>query len=195
MAFDPDSLRSELVRLSVLHRVAFCASCCQRMLPNYEKFHRMEEWGNPNVLKTGLAEVWAFLAGQRMATSHLEALARDCANAAPDTERFSSLYTSSGLDAASSIVETLRCSVDGEPARAVQVATSARDSVDMYIQMTKDLDSSGPAMEEAIANDPLMRREIEKQQADLAGLRGIQELTPEFLARLRQSSSYDLLAP
>lgn len=143
------------------------------MLPNYEKFHRMEDWGNLNVLKTGLAEVWAVLAGQRIATSRLEALARDYADAAPDMERFLSLCTSSALDAASSIVETLRCSMDGDPARAVQVATSARDSVDMYIQMTKDLDSSDPEMEQAIASDPLMRREIEKQQVDLAGLRGI----------------------
>ncbi len=39
MAFDLDTLRSELVRLPVLHRVAFCASCCQRMLLNYEKPH------------------------------------------------------------------------------------------------------------------------------------------------------------
>lgn len=155
----------------------------------------MENWGNPRLLVSALDEVWAFLSGHGSAPSRFETLARECADAAPDTEEFSSLYTSSALDAASSLVETLRCGLDGEPLRAVQVARSATDSVDMYIQMRDNLSPSGSAMEDAIANDPLMRHEIEKQKADLAAIKGIKELTPEFLTEFRRSAEYDLFDP
>ena len=137
--------------------------------------------------------MWAFLQGQVLAADCIEALARQCTEAAPDTEVFSSLYTSSALDAASATVEALGCCADGDPERGVRVATSARDTVDMYIQMRDKLEASGPAMEEAIARDPLMVREVQKQVRDMDQLRATRVLTPEFLASLRQSSSYDIL--
>jgi hypothetical protein len=164
------------------------------MLPNYDKFHRIEDWGNPHILRQALHDVWAFLQGQVLTADRIEALARQCMEAAPDTEAFSSLYASSALDAASATVETLRCCTDGDPKRGVRAATSARDTVDMYIQMRDKLQASGPSMEEAIARDPLMVREVQKQDRDLEQLEGIPALTPEFLARLRQSSSYHILS-
>ena len=194
MAFEPGLLQTDLSGLAPLHRVAFCASCCQRMLPNYDKFHRMEDWGSPHLLRQALHDVWAFLRGQVLAADRIEALARHCSEAAPDTEVFSSLYTSSALDAASATVETLRCCTDGDTERGVRVATSARDTVDMYIQMRDKFEASGPAMEETIARDPLMVREVQKQDRDLDQLKATRALTPEFLASLRQSSSYDILS-
>lgn len=195
MPFDAELIRLELSRLPASHRIAFCASCCQRMLPNYEKFHRMEHWGDPASLRRAVEEVWNSLAGQPISEDRVELLAQQCQDAAPDTEVFSSLYASSALDAASAIVETLQCCRDRSPKWGATVATSARDTVDMYIQMRDDLAPSGAEMEATIANDPLMRREIEKQQADLVELRRLRELTLEALAQLRHSSTYDILAP
>lgn len=194
MAFDTVTLKNELLKLPRAHRVAFAASCSQRLVRNYEKFSGMEKWGKPDVLRTALDEVWRSLEGGQLEIARIESLAEQCEAAAPDTETFSSLYTSAALDAASAIVETLRCCEDGQPDHAVNAATSARDSVDMYIQMRNDLDPTGKAMEDVIVADPLMQRELQKQQQDLTALKQVKALTPDFLRALRESSSYDLLS-
>ena len=195
MGFDPSVLRRELSGLSTNHRVAFCVSCSQRLLPSYEGFFHMEKWGTPEILKAAIEEVWQFLQGnQGLSRERIRDLARQCEEAAPDTERFSSRYTSAALDAASALVETLQCCEDGDPTHGVNAATSARDSVDMYIQVRDNLDAQGDAMEEAIARDPLMQREMKKQENDLSDLKQAKILTPEFVKSLWKSSCYDLLS-
>jgi uncharacterized protein YjaG (DUF416 family) len=192
--FDPELLGKDLSALSKERRVAFCAACCQRMLPNYQKFSKIEGWGRPEVLTTALAEVWRFLDGTLFAKDRVDDLANGCQEAAPDTEEFTSLYTSSALDAASALVETLRCCDDGDPRHGVIVGTAARDSVDMYVQMRDQLDPSSPALEATILQDPLMQREIEKQRSDVVSLKTAPTLSHEVLLRLRESSSYDILS-
>lgn len=192
--FDPVLLGQQLEGLSKDRRVAFCAACCQRMLHNYDKFSRMENWGRPHLLTTALAAVWSCLEGRPLAKARIDELARECEEVAPDTEQFSSLYASSALDAASALVETLRCCEDGDPRRGVIVGGAARDSVDMYLQMRDQLDPRAPTLEAAILRDPLMKRELERQRADLATLRTAPILDREVLSSLRESSSYDILS-
>jgi hypothetical protein len=44
--FEFDPLEKELEDLPGLHRVAFAAACCERMVPNYSAFYRMYDWGD-----------------------------------------------------------------------------------------------------------------------------------------------------
>lgn len=59
--YEFDALEKELEGLPPLHRVAFAASCCERLLPNYNAFYFLENWGDPSVLRTALNEVWQIL--------------------------------------------------------------------------------------------------------------------------------------
>jgi uncharacterized protein len=43
--FHIDDLEQKLKQLSPLHQLAFAASICERMLPNYNAFSRMENCG------------------------------------------------------------------------------------------------------------------------------------------------------
>jgi hypothetical protein len=52
--FDEDKLCLQLGVLSERHRIAFAASCCERMLPNYDAFAAMERWG----AQQGCGEHW-----------------------------------------------------------------------------------------------------------------------------------------
>jgi len=140
-----------------------------------------------------MEQIWALLSGRVVSVGRLRDLAQACEEAAPDTEQFDSLYTSAALDAASALVETLLCCDDGLAARGARVATSAIDTIDMYIQMRDHLAPLGEAMEELIARDPLMARELAKQAEDLAELASMKELTPDFINTLRMSSRYDIL--
>lgn len=138
--------------------------------------------------------MWSCLEGRPLAKARIDELARECEEVAPDTEQFSSLYASSALDAASALVETLRCCEDGDPRHGVIVGGAARDSVDMYLQMRDQLDPRAPTLEAAILRDPLMKRELERQRADLATLRTAPILDREVLSSLREPSSYEILS-
>ena len=61
--FDLETLKQELEKLPQLHRMAFAASICEKMLPNYYAFYRMENWGDPSVQRKVLDEIWQHLAG------------------------------------------------------------------------------------------------------------------------------------
>jgi hypothetical protein len=195
MSFDLNNLVKELDRLPKMHRVAFAASCCERLLPNYYAFSIMDQWGDFDLLRKALDEVWRWLKGDPLSLEHAVNLADKCYAVAPDTEDFSSLFTSSALDAANAIVETLWCCVDGDARRAAEVGSYAVDTIDMYIQVRDSLDPADPMFEEKIQADPLMLEELEKQAADLKALGAINSLTSDFLDSLRHSSESVGLQP
>jgi uncharacterized protein YjaG (DUF416 family) len=185
--FDIKALEGELSQLPLTHRLAFAASCCERLLPNYSAFSRMENWGHPEGLRSALDEVWKFLEGKKLTSEHIEEIKKKCEKATPDTEDFSSLYTSAALDAGVAILETLESCRDGCPQRIAEVASLARDTVDMYLQARNRLEYSDAAFEEKIATDSLMMRELRKQREDLNELKQVRELDRHFLNRLRHS--------
>lgn len=195
MSFDLNHLVKELDRLPKMHRVAFAASCCERMLPNYRAFSAMEQWGDFNLLRKALDDVWRWLKGDPLSQEYVINLADKCYAVAPDADDFSSLFTSSALDAVGSIVETLWCCVDGDARRAADVGSNANDTIDMYIQVRDGLDPADPAIEEKIQADPLMIEELEKQAADIGALGAIDSLTSDFLDSLRHSSESIGLQP
>src|SRR5215217_838585 len=95
--FDRVRVAEALTGLSENHRVAFAASCCERLLPNYRAFVHQEGWGRPDVLREGLTVVWRQLAGERLPEAYIRQLACQCEEAAPHTEDFSSLFVSPAL--------------------------------------------------------------------------------------------------
>jgi uncharacterized protein len=44
-------IKAEIEELPPLNRIAFAASCCERLLPNYYIFAREESEGNPDALR------------------------------------------------------------------------------------------------------------------------------------------------
>ncbi len=86
-----DALEKEIEGLPPLHQVAFAASCCERLLPNYNVFSRLESWGNPSVLRTSLDEVWQILQGKQVDAATIRQLVEDCADVIPDSDDFRQL--------------------------------------------------------------------------------------------------------
>ncbi len=72
--FNLDSLKQDLQQLSHLHQVAFVASICERMLPMYEKFSRMANWGQPSLLREVLDDVWLILQEKSIVPSKIRKL-------------------------------------------------------------------------------------------------------------------------
>ena len=87
-----------------------------------------------------LIEVWKSVENGRFSVEKIQELIMKCDAVIPDTEEFRSPLTSAALDAGAAILETLKYCLDGNVTRVVDVASLARDTVDMYIQEQSDLD-------------------------------------------------------
>jgi hypothetical protein len=165
--FDGNELKTMLLRLSPYQQIAFAAACCERMLPNYAAFSKMEKWGNTTFLRSALDEVWGLIEKNRCDKQTIQRHVNQCESIVPDTEEFSSIYTSPALDAANAIIETLECCLSHDTAKIVDVAGFARDTVDMYIQDKENIERFDAQVEQQILSHPLMVREMKQQREDL----------------------------
>jgi uncharacterized protein len=195
LTFDLGELTTKLIALPVKHRIVFVASCCERLLPNYRAFSLMENWGDVHILERSLDVVWQFLSGVEVKTGQIHKLKEQCEKVTPDTEDFSSLFTSAALDAASAVCETLTCCLNADAERVAGVGSLARDTIDMFIQVHDELDYSDQDFEAKILRHPLMIEELEKQRQDIESLSSVSELSPDFLERFRQSAKTAGLQP
>src|SRR5262245_42605038 len=94
--------KNDLLSLPTWKQAAFALLCCERMLPNYLIFAKDSGWGDADTLRKALDIVWTALEEDRKAGEFREIISA-CEEAIPDTERFTSDYTSAALDAAASI--------------------------------------------------------------------------------------------
>lgn len=190
---DEDQLEEELQSLPRECRIAFAASCCERLLPNYQAFSVMEGWGDYALLRGALDEVWSWLAGELPPKSHVRRLARLCEELAPDTEEFTSLFVSAAGDAAAAVSYTLECCLDGDAVHAATVGGLAAESVRTYLLSVNDPSAGShtpdPSCEEEVERAPLMRAEVQKQRADLDTLKPLRALDPDLLRGLRESAA------
>lgn len=169
-SFDPSKLRKMLHSLPDWKRVGFMAACCERMLPNYRSFSSETGYGDTNRLSQALAEVWRWVETNQL-PSDVNNLVRECEQQAPDTEEFTSIYTSAALDAANSIAATLEALSGAAEDRAIEVASLARDTVDLFVQQWNDLDPNSPDLEKQIIEAPLMQAELQRQRECLEQLK------------------------
>jgi uncharacterized protein YjaG (DUF416 family) len=148
-------------------RVSFLASCCERLYGNYLQFNEDTGWGEPLVLCQGICRLWNNVGA--VDTDNLQNIRNAIEAVTPDTEDFSSAYTSAALDAAAGLLESLAYCVDDELSHCVQVACLCRDSIYMFVQQRGDLDHSN-VDELRIYADPLMLSELRAQQSDIRSI-------------------------
>lgn len=172
MKFDPNYIKEHLKSLEHFHRLAFCASCCERLLPNYSKFIDVENWGDRAFFRSTLDEIWLIISGIEIPVDSVRLMLQKCSDVTPDSKDFNSIYVSFAIDAGSAIYETLMYYLDKDIQHIVNVAGSSRDTVDMYIQERDNMDYNDPELEQKIAHDPLMIQEIKRQVDDLSILKG-----------------------
>lgn len=169
--------------------MAFAASCCERLIPNYQAFVQKEKWGDYDLLRSALDKVWSFLAEEKIEKAQTLKIIETCEEIVPDTENFSSTFTSAALDAATAIIATLEACISPDLSNIVSVASTAIDTLDMYLQEKLDIDPSDPELDTKIYTNSLMVAEMEKQYQDLNFLKAKGKMTPLFLDELRQSNS------
>ncbi|MDY6803873.1 MAG: DUF416 family protein [Cyanobacteriota bacterium] len=197
--YDLDFLEEELKLLPHLHRVAFAASICERMLPMYRKFYQIENWGRPSVLREALDEVWAILEGKPMDSSKLSQLMEDCAceDVCPHTEEYNFCNTDYLYEAqftVSAVYSTLTALLTSDLKYIIGVVGNVRfETIEGFISERDKLYevNSLQIVMEAIANDPLAKHEMAKEMEDIQKLKNAKKLEPELLQWLENKSQND----
>lgn len=172
--FDEKKLFEEASRIAGWSQIAFMACCCERMLPNYEYFIEDAKFGDLKLLRNALDAVWLWV-GTNQLPEDISGLVASCERQAPDTSEFRSIYTSAALDAATAIAITSEALVSPNSQRVVEVASLARDTVDLFIQERDTLDPNDPSLERLIAQSDLMQAELQAQRESLEMLEGLQD--------------------
>jgi hypothetical protein len=195
--FNLDSLKQELKQLSHLHQVAFAASICERMLPMYEKFSRMANWGQPSLLREVLDEVWLILQQKSIAPSKIRKLMEkiDGEGVWPDSdsdEFCDAYYLFEAQFTISALYSTMTALLTSDSKYIIGVVGNARfDTIEGFISQRDKLYEvkNYKDMLEPITNDPLAKQEMAKEMEDLQNLKKADKLSAEFLEWFRTSSS------
>ena len=189
-----DALEKELVGLPPLHRIAFAASCCERLLPNYNAFSRLENWGDPFVLRTALDEVWQILQGKPVDAAFIRKLIEDCEGVIPDSDDFGGLSDMLAQEAAIAICNSLEACLDPTPQQIIKVVNCVTNTIDAFLDESFNISESKVGLkstEEAISSHPMAVREMAKQSEDLQRLKQAEKLDRDFLEWLRTSFDND----
>ena len=124
--YDLDTLGKELEELPPFHRVAYGASICERLLPNYNPFTREEGWDG-SVLRTALDEVWQIVRGKPVDESKIRELISCCEKKNPDSDevKVAGISIFGAQEAAIAICNILHACLDPTYQMVVGVAVHA----------------------------------------------------------------------
>lgn len=163
-----EKIYNRVVLLDPWKQVAFMVICCERMVPNFYAFNQQSGFGSPEVLRNALSSAWEWI--ERDEVFDLGSLRENVEQQAPDTETYSSSFTSAALDAANSVATVLDAIERFNPSHVRAVIELARDTVDMWVQEKEDMDANDPQLEEKILLHPLMQKEMDEMEQSLKRL-------------------------
>ena len=180
--FEFETLAKELETLPHFHKVAFAASCCERMLPTHNLFSEVYDWGDPTIPLATLDQVWLILQGKPIDPLVIEKFFDDCGheNVFPDDLDYGGIECYCAQETLSAICETLKAILKNNLESIITVAEYTRNIVEMQIK-DKDYDK------EYVASHLLALQEIAKETEDLQRLKQTPTLDPDFLQLLRTS--------
>ncbi len=189
------NLELGLIRLDQIKRMCFCASCCERILPNYLAFSLIEEWGNYQRLRDVLDEIWIGLYDPSRLSGLRNISLNELVKLGPDTEDFATLFASLAGDAVSAIIYTIEACLKPEDnsAKTKIVSDLVFDSLFEYLATVNDPNIKAHIeidnYEKEIFSYPLMVSEIENQGRDIEYLTNISTLSKDEILALKIASA------
>lgn len=187
LRYDEPALVRDLGRLKRNSRVAFAASCAERLIPAYGDFCKRSGRGDRATLAGILERAWQHLLGDEMREEQVRAELRRCMALIPaeDDEPWIDEQPYAD-DAASAIAYTLRALEDGEPREAAWAARRAYEAADHHV-----MHRVGVEGESQVLAHPIVQVELLRQRRDLEELLGARRESADLFVRLRTRAKAD----
>ena len=181
-------IHKRLEKFESWQSLAFMASLCERMLPNFRLFCQMTEQAEQgNVYQNILNLVWEFLTvkGTKINFDNqlekLEAII-------PDVNNYEFYGIVPALDACEALSELLHALIAGEYIeRSVKVSQNSLQTVVGYLEMQQDRDLS----EAELKNSEEIQQELDVQWAIYRALNECEKRDVELLLSLKNSLRSD----
>jgi len=179
-----NEIKSLIEKLAQRKQSVFSLLCCERLLDNYKIFSLNFKWGDVSELAKGIDCLIRYIENNSFDKDEIKNIIKNISKITPNTEDFDTILVSFALDACNSVYESLNFLLNPNIEKVIDIASFARDTVDMYIQVKDSLDYSDPQFEYKIAKNFYMHQEKERQNKHL-GILESNELDEHLINKLR----------
>ncbi|WP_438023102.1 DUF416 family protein [Sorangium sp. So ce233] len=171
LRFDEAHLIKDIDRLAPRLRVAFAASCAERLRPAYLAFSARSGGGNPGKFEAILDHLWRDLDRPTMADDEIGARIASCMGLIPQEDDGPWLSEqASAEDAGAALAYALQCLQSGESQEAAWAARRAYEALDHYVIAHENVDMKAPGAETKVLSHPLVQAELGRQRRDIREL-------------------------
>jgi uncharacterized protein YjaG (DUF416 family) len=133
--------KKQLVSLSYSKQFDLALTVCKKLYPEYQKFCKANDWGNPGLLVQAIHLCAESKAGIADRSKIAEMLTKVDA-IIPDMDDFGDDISAYALNASAAVYETLQFLIDDDKAHIYNVGICLTDTVDSKIQEERDLNES-----------------------------------------------------
>lgn len=174
-----------LKALSLPQKQLFALALCQRMLPNYQLFSEVCEFGDPKVLSTALELLWQSQYDRKLKFNidvHLQRLEDNT----PDPSQFEAYGAYPAMDAAVGI-GMLMAAIDGKIEEDItNISKLSSSTVANYIEAISDESLTDEALDDFVFEHPVMQEEKALQETLLDIIEANPEINTELVKGLRK---------
>lgn len=174
-----------LKALDLPHKQLFAIALCQRMLPNYQLFSEVCEFGSPAVLSTALDLLWQAQYDNKLKFNldvHLQRLEDNT----PDPANFEAYGVYPAMDAAVAISTLLSAIQDKIEEDIINISKLSSSTVASYIEAFSDTDLVDEALDDYVFAHEMMIEEKELQNNLLEIIEAQPKISAEFVKGLRK---------
>jgi hypothetical protein len=171
--------------LDFSQKKVFAIALCQRMLPNYQLFSEVCEFGDPQVLDTVLNLLWQSSYDSKLKLNidiYLERLEL----ITPDPANFDVYGVYPAMDATTALIALLSAIQSKVEEDIVNISKLSSSTVANYIEAISDVELDEDAFDDYIFNHEVMLDEKELQENLLELIEDNPKLNAEFIKSLRK---------
>ncbi|MBA4849447.1 DUF416 family protein [Emticicia sp. BO119] len=179
------SIEKKIVKLSFKQQVLFAVLTCEKLLPNYREFSSIVRWGSIEVLEEAIVMIYQYLQDIELDDTELDGIYEKIIEITPNIENFESDLASYALDTCSAISDAIEFLLSEDQSYVLNIASIARDTVDMFIQESIYSEILPDDSEAKIAENEYMKKEYRRQHDILRKLLGA-EITLPFISTMRE---------
>lgn len=158
-----------------------------------ERFDHAETTKGALIFRTVIAALCSFGAQEAVAPDHWARLQEQLQEFWPDLDENTNPFASYAFDACVALGEALALVQTGEAEHALQCATAARDTVDMYVQDVTGVELPPDELNAFVDATPEMQHEVARQHALARTLAAEGTLTAAAVEQLREQSGNESL--
>ncbi|RDS81981.1 DUF416 family protein [Dyella psychrodurans] len=179
-SFVPSVIHAHLKELDETRRIAFGVFLLERALPSYFQFQADSGGLGGAELRAALAQCWAALeAGSRDGAKFVTVEA--CEEVLPDSENYTSIYTSAAIDAANIACCLLSYLDSGDLSNLMEAVQARWDTLYLFILNGTGIDPAVDGFQQDILHHHLMQEELRLLHDDIAYLQAISGEGPVVL--------------